>query len=67
MDITQTDIAEYKALYRLHFDVELDDSQAYRQLVTLTLLTKSVYQPILRTTSNTNEDEETKYGQRRAT
>jgi hypothetical protein len=46
MDITTQDITEFQLLYKNRFGIDIEQQSAYKQLVKITLLMKSVYQPI---------------------
>ena len=44
--LTRNDIAEFKELYKKHFEIELDDNEARRKLSLLVRQVEIVYQPI---------------------
>jgi hypothetical protein len=46
MNLTKADIAKFKALYKKHFDIELDDQNAMVKLSHLVRQMEIVHQPI---------------------
>ncbi len=48
MDITKKDIAEFQALYKEKFNIELDNQTAYEKLNLLVRQLEIVYQPIMK-------------------
>jgi len=59
MELTDTDLSKFQALYRRYFNMELDRDTAYRKLSALVRQMELVYQPItqaqLDAFSNENE------------
>lgn len=59
MELTDTDLSKFQALYRSYFSMELDRDTAYRKLSALVRQMELVYQPItqaqLETFNNENE------------
>lgn len=46
MDITEKDIAEFQALYKKRFNIDLEYQEAYKKLTMLVRQMQIVYQPI---------------------
>lgn len=48
MQLTPTDIKQFKLLYQSHFGIELSNKQAHRKLALLVRQLEITYQPITR-------------------
>ena len=46
MNLTEKDLAEFKALYKKHFDIDLEDFEARDKFSKLVRQMEIVYQPI---------------------
>lgn len=46
MELTEKDVAEFKSLYKKHFNIELNDFEARDKLSKLVRQMEIVYQPI---------------------
>jgi hypothetical protein len=59
MELTDTDLSKFQALYRGYFNIELDRDTAYRKLSALVRQMELVYQPITQAQLDafTNENE----------